>query len=136
MAKWLKISHTGELRYVELPDSRSDGAFLAAVHREIDCDMIEFVHLRFFHEHLCLMIDECGKLKDGWQERVNNVASLMYASGYDCIVGDGLLGRFQRLDDGEIYAVPCEPAFYRDFVKKMCLIFSGVRLIGEVPADE
>jgi hypothetical protein len=133
MTKWLKISHTGELRYVELPDSCSDGAFLVAAHRELDCDMIEFVHLWFFHEHLCLMIDECGKLKDGWQERVNNVASLMYAPGSDCIVGDGLLGRFQRLDDGEIYAVPCEPEFYRDFVKKMCLTFSDVRLIGEVP---
>ena len=41
MAKWLKISHTGELRYVELPDSRSDGVFLTAVHREIDCEMID-----------------------------------------------------------------------------------------------
>lgn len=133
MEKWLKISHTGELRYVELPDSRSDGAFLTAVHREIDCDLIEFVHVRFFGEDLCLMIDECGKLKEGWQERVNYPASLMYAPGVDCIVGDALLGRYCRHDDGEIYVVPCELEFYRDFIKKMCSLFSDVRLIGEVP---
>lgn len=132
MAKWLKVSHTGEMRYVELPDSRSDGVFLNAVHRELDIDWIEFVHVRFFGADLCLLIDECGKLKDGWEDRVNSVCSLIYASGVDCIVGDALLGRYQRLDDGEIYAVPCEPEFYRDFTAKMCAVFTDLRFVEDL----
>ena len=130
MAKWLKISYTGEMRYVDLPDSRSDGAFLNAALRELDVDWIEFVYVRFFGTDLCLLIDECGKLKDGWEDRVNNPGSLMYAPGVDCIVGDLLLGRYQRLDDGEIYVVPCEPAFYQDFVRKMCTAFTDCRFVG------
>ena len=58
MKKWLKISHNGEMRYVDFPDSRSGGTFLNAVHREINCDLIEFVYCRFFHMKLCLMIDD------------------------------------------------------------------------------
>lgn len=136
MAKWLKISHSGELKYVDLPDSRSDGAFLDAVYRELDVAWIEFVHVRFFGEDLCLMIDECGKLKDGWQVRVNTCASLMYAPGVDFIVGDALLGRYQRLDDGEIYVVPCEPEFYRSFVDKMCSAFIDLRFVEDCHARD
>ena len=126
MEKWLKISHTGELKYVDLPNSRSDGAFLDAVRHEIDCDWIEFVHIRFFGKDLCLMIDECGKLKEGFEHRVNGCASLMYAPGMDCIIGDALLGRYQRLDDGEIYVVPCEPSFYDNFILSMTTALADV----------
>ena len=129
MAKWLKISQTGELRYVDLSDSRSGGVFLNAVYREIGCDIIEFVHSRFLGEHICLMVDACGKLKDGWPSRINNLASLIYAPTLDSIVGDALLGRFTQLDDGEIYAVPCEPDFYEGFIKRMCSAFDDVHFV-------
>ena len=130
MSKWLKISHNGEMRYVDLPDSRSDGAFLNAVQREISCDLIEFVYCRLAGMRLCLMIDECGKLKDDWPSRVNHPASLLYASGEDCIVGDVLIGTTRRLDDGEIYVVPCEPEYYDHLVKVFSCAFSGVSFVG------
>ena len=132
MAKWLKISYKGEMRYVDLPDSRSDGLFLDAVLREIGCDWIEFVHVRFLGKELCFMIDELGKLKDGWEDRVNHCGSLMYAPGVDCIVGDLLLGRYQRLDDGEIYVVPCEEDYYKDFVCMMTRNFSDLSFVEDL----
>jgi hypothetical protein len=130
MDRWLKISYTGELRYVDLPDSRSGFEFLDAVYRELDVKWIEFVYVSFFGEDLCLLIDECGKLKDGWEDRVNNCATLMYAPGVDCIVGDALLGRYQCLDDGDFYVVPCEPEYYKEFIRKMCDVFDDVHFVG------
>lgn len=132
MSKWLKISHKGELSYVDLPDSRGPcSPFLDGVYRELDCSWVGFVRVNFFGDQLCLMVDECGKLKDGWQDRINFCASLMYAPGEDVIVGDVILGRFEWCGDGD-NVVPCSPEFYRDFVRKMVSAFTDITDLTEV----
>ena len=127
MEKWLKICHTGELKLVEMPDSLKDcypaTPFLDALYRELHCDSIEIVHARGFRNFLpgdpVIIIDECGKLKDGYENRVNSLCSLMYAPGFDCIVGDALLGMQQGPE-----VVPFPVALYEDFAKKMVCMFS------------
>ena len=100
MEKWLKICHTGEMKFVEMPCSVEDEypktPFLDALYRELNCNSIEIVHAQGFRSFLpgrpAIIIDECGKLKDGWEDRINCLCTLMYAPGVDCIVGDALLG--------------------------------------------
>lgn len=131
--RWLKICHDGIMKFVDLPCSRDDEyprtPFLDAVYREINCDSIEIVHARgfnaFFAECDCvLIIDECGKLKDGCEDRVNGLCSLMYAPGIDCIVGDALLG-FRSGPE----VVPCPESLYHEFVKSVQRIFSDYHLV-------
>lgn len=132
MAKWLKISHTGELRYVDLPDGRPGNTMplFSALEKELNCEWIEFVRAHWFGETgLCLIVDECGKLKDDVKERVNHCASLMYAPGFDCIVGDAILGQYMMFSDGE-YIVPLDPGKYKEIVDCLLRIFSDVKLVG------
>lgn len=128
MGKWLKICHTGELKLVEMPDSLKDcypvTPFLDALYRELNCDSIEIVHARGFETFFpgarpVIIIDECGKLKDGYENRVNGLCTLMYAPGMDCIVGDALLGAQLGPE-----VVPFSVALYENFAKKMVCMFS------------
>lgn len=67
-------------------------AFLEACYREIECDCIEVASTRF--DGIVLILDESGKLKEGWRDRVNLKATMLYAGGdTDAIVGDVLVGR-------------------------------------------
>ena len=45
------------------------------------------------HRDYCLIVDEVGKLKEGWTSRINERASRFYAGSYhgDPIVGDVVL---------------------------------------------
>ena len=123
MEKWLKITHTNELYYVELPDSHGN-TFLDAAHRELECGWIEFVYCRFQNLTLCLLIDECGKLKDGWTNRINNVATLLYAPGIDCIIGNALLGKIVGED-----VVPLSADEYRRFIQFITSVLSDVKFM-------
>lgn len=42
------------------------------------------------HRDFCLIVDECGKLKENWEEKINIRASYFYRGSYfgDYIVGD------------------------------------------------
>ena len=127
MEKWLKICHTGEMKLVEMPCSTEDEypntPFLDALYRELNCDSIEIVHAQGFRSFLpgrpAIIIDECGKLKDGWEDRINCLCTLMYAPGVDCIVGDALLGMQLGPE-----LVPFPESVYEDFAKKMVSCFT------------
>ena len=137
MEKWLKICHTGELELVDMPCSIEDDyprtPFLDALHRELNCDSIEIVQMHgfrvFFPGRPVIIIDECGKLKDGFEDRVNGLCSLFYAPGIDCIVGDALLGMQQGPD-----VVPYSVAMYEDFAKNMAEIFADI--IDSIPCSQ
>lgn len=42
---------------------------------------------------IVLVIDEEGKLFDGWEHRINKIATVLYGSYSDVIVGDAILAR-------------------------------------------
>lgn len=68
-------------------------AFLYACYDAIGCSSIETV--RTVIRGLVLIIDEEGKLKDGWQNRINKVATILYGTYCDAIVGDAILARVE-----------------------------------------
>lgn len=78
---------------IDLPEH--SGAFLDACYNALGCCSIEIVGTVI--RDLVLVIDEEGKLWDGWQQRINTVASILYGSVWDPIVGDAILARV----DGE-----------------------------------
>lgn len=78
---------------VELPtDSR---LWLDACYSLIDCRTIEVAPTVI--RSLVLVIDEEGKLWDGWQERINPLATALHGNPYDAIVGVAIVARV----DGE-----------------------------------
>lgn len=78
---------------LELPDDVSE--WLDACYRVIGCSLIETVPTVF--RDIILVIDQEGKLYDGWHNRINTVASILYGSEWDPIVGDAIIARV----DGE-----------------------------------
>ena len=93
---YLKINHDNAkptFEELDLPDEPR--AWLDACYNAIGCSTIETAPtvIRGF----VLVIDEEGKLFDGWQCRINKVASVLYGSDWDLIVGDAILARV----DGE-----------------------------------
>ena len=131
--RWLKIGFDGTFRYVDLPDSfhDSDNPFLEACYRELNCDSIEIVRCSpAANEVFCggfecvLIIDECGKLKEGFEDRINNVCTLLFAPGFDIIVGDALLGMRIGAD-----VVPLPIRYYVGFVKAVTDFFEEWRKI-------
>ena len=136
MQKWLKICHDGRMMYVDMPDSTEDPSypFLNAVHREIDCDLIEIVRVAGF-DFMCptgtnpiIIIDECGKLKKDPELRINNLCTLGYAPGLDCIIGDALLGRQVGPE-----ILPLTQEQYDHFVQCIEEIFTNFQLVREDP---
>ena len=76
-----------------LPDEPR--AWLDACHNVLVCRVIETVPTIL--RGVVLVIDEEAKLFDGWQYRINKVASILYGSDFYFIVGDAILARV----DGE-----------------------------------
>ena len=110
--KWLKINHDdakSTFEYVELPEDLS--LWLDGVYRELSCESIEVVSTSF-HPWV-LVIDECGKLKDDWLSRLNTVASILYGSWIDCIVGDCLLCHRVGADLVPLSEDECQALFRR-----------------------
>lgn len=133
MERWLKICHNGEMKFVDLPCSSEHHdptyPFLHAVYRELDCDSIEIVRTKGFDalfscRECMIIIDGCGKLKEGFENRINNLCTLNYAPGMDCIVGDALLG-FRM--GPEILPFPEE--MYRHFIGYIESIFDDFHFV-------
>ena len=79
---------------VELPEELN--AWLNACYKLLNCNSIEIVPSVL--RGIVLVIDEEGKLKDGWLSRTNQIATQLYRnSHYDVITGDAILARV----DGE-----------------------------------
>ena len=66
-------------------------AWLDACHNVLGCSIIQTAPTVL--RGIVLVIDEEGKLWDGWQNRINKVASILYGSARDPIVGDAILAR-------------------------------------------
>ena len=101
--KYLVIYPNSTIRWVEI--ERSD--MLHDFYKVIGCDSLE--NVRTIIPDMCLIVDECGKIKDPPQ-RVNEVASFFYAGsnmGYDPIVGPAILASI-GLVDGEFDWIPLE----------------------------
>ena len=93
---YLKVNHDDSKPPFEelvLPDEPR--AWLDACHNALGCSTIETAPTVL--RGIVLVIDEEGKLWDGWQNRINKVASILYGSAWDSIVGDAILARV----DGE-----------------------------------
>lgn len=94
---WIQIHHDDSLpslEVIDLPEQSS--AWLRAVYRSIDCDCIEVASTVV--PDLVLVLDESGKLRDGWERRINKIASILYGSPFDPIVGDVILCRRSGAD--------------------------------------
>lgn len=74
---------------LDLPDESR--AWLEACYNALCCSIIQTAPTVI--RGIVLVIDEEGKLWDGWQNRINKVASILYGSDYDPIVGDAILAR-------------------------------------------
>lgn len=94
---YFKIHHDDSifpcLEEIDLPEEPT--AWLKACYDALGCRTIEtaLTVLR----GIVLVVDEEAKLWDGWQNRINNVASDLHGSKWDFIVGDAILARV----DGE-----------------------------------
>lgn len=100
---YLKINHDDAkptFEEIDLPEDPR--AWLEACYAAISCSTIETAPTVF--REVVLVIDEECKLWDGWQNRINKVASILHASTCDPIVGDAILAKV----DGE-NLVPLEP---------------------------
>lgn len=94
---YLKINYDeskNPLEEIDLPEDTE--GFLEACYSHLHCGCIEVVPtvMRGYY----LIIDECGKLKDGWHNRVNTIASELYGSWWDTIAGDAILARVRIAD--------------------------------------
>ena len=89
---YLKINYDPKKpRFEEIELSEDVHEFLDMCYREIGCESIEVAPT--FVQDIVLIIDEQGKCFDGWEQRVNSFATLLYGNIYDCIVGDAILAR-------------------------------------------
>ncbi len=74
---------------VEIPCDISE--WLKTVHRLIGAHTIDIIHTQI--PNLVLVIDDCGKLRDNWSDRVNTIATKLYGYHIDPVVGDCILAR-------------------------------------------
>lgn len=94
---WVQIHHDDALPPLEIIDLPEEStAWLHAVYRAIDCECIEVASTLI--PDLVLVLDESGKLWDGWEGRINKIASILYGSPIDPIVGDVILCRRSGAD--------------------------------------
>ena len=76
-----------------VPEPAEEGCF-DQIKKLIEIDWAEIVLTRLRSDELyrefVLIVDECGKLKDQWDARINDRASIFYTGTYygDPIVGD------------------------------------------------
>lgn len=66
-------------------------AWLDACYKALRCSTIETTSAVF--PDVVLVFDEEGKLRDGWQHRINRIASFLGSKVLDPIVGDAILAR-------------------------------------------
>lgn len=93
MDKYLVVYPSGELRWVEIPETDR----IHRMHEVIGCSCVEQVRTVF--PDICLVIDESGKIKSPPQEH-NELASSLYHGylvGADDIVGPAILVGLHRV---------------------------------------
>lgn len=89
MATLIKIDGTKKEVF---PQNKRKGFSLQETYDLLGCSMVELVGP--MDDGRCMLIDEEGKLKQGWERRINAQATHMFRTrfGYgDIIVGDVLL---------------------------------------------
>lgn len=99
--KYMVIYPDGSIRWIEVENRQ----LLPAFYKAIGCDCVE--NVRTIIPDVCLIVDECGKLKNPPQPH-NDVASQLYAGwilGSDNIVGPVVVAAI-HLVDGESDWVP------------------------------
>lgn len=99
---------------LDLPDDPL--AWLDVCHNAIGCSLIQTAPTVL--RGIVLVIDEEGKLLDGWQNRINTIATILHDSVRDPIVGDAILARV----DGD-----CLVPLTSDDVELLSRHFSGFR---------
>ena len=72
-----------------LPDEPR--AWVVACHNVLACSTIDIV--RTVLRDIVLVVDGEAKLLDGWQNRINKVASTLYGPARALIIGDAILSR-------------------------------------------
>ena len=82
--------------------------FLNRCYDLIGCNSIEIPNTIL--PGIVMIIDEEGKCKDGWEEKINIYASFLYPSPFDPIVGNVILAHrvdaeLYPLSEGEIYHI-------------------------------
>lgn len=93
---YLKINYDdAKPTFEELDLPEESRSWLDACYNALGCSTIQTAPTVL--HGIVLVIDEEGKLWDGWQNRINKVASILYGSDWDPIVGDAILARV----DGE-----------------------------------
>jgi hypothetical protein len=77
---------------IDIPDED----FLACCYKHLDCSCIETAPTVL--RGIVLVVDESGKCKEGWESKVNPIATVLYGSPVDCIVGNAILCRVSDYD--------------------------------------
>ena len=112
---YLKVNYDPKkpcLEEIELSEDVNE--FLDMCHREIGCKSIEVAPT--FVQDIVLVLDEQGKCFDGWEQRVNPFATLLYGNPYDCIVGDVILAR--RVDCELLPLNSVDICFFKNYFKR------------------
>ena len=82
--------------------------FLHRCYDLIGCDSIEVASTLI--SGIVMIVDEMGKCWDGWEDRINEYASFLYANPIDPIVGNVILARrvgseLYPLSDADVYHI-------------------------------
>lgn len=97
---YLKINYDDALppfEEVELPENPTE--WLRSCYDAIGCTTIQTVPTIFNGLFkVVLIVDDEAKLYDGWERRINKIATQLYGSEDDVIVGDVLLARVEGYD--------------------------------------
>ena len=89
---YLKINYDYKKPMLEKIYLPSDPrAWLDACYKALSCSIIETTSTVI--PDVVLVLDEEGKLCDGWQHRINRVATYLGGKVLDPIVGDAILAR-------------------------------------------
>lgn len=94
MATLIKIDGT---KTEVFPKNKRKGFSLQETYDLIGCSMVELVGP--MNDGRCMLVDEEGKLKQGWETRINTQATDMYRTCFD--VDDVIVGNVLMVTDKE-----------------------------------
>lgn len=92
MATLIKIDGTQK---TVTPRNKEKGFALEEVYELLDCSMVQCVRVGEGRQARNMLMDEEGKLHEGWVEKINQTATFMFRATYpmssDVVVGDVLI---------------------------------------------
>ena len=92
MATLIKVDGT---KKTVTPRNKQNGFALEEVYELLGCSMVQCVRVGEGRQARNMLMDEEGKLREGWLEKINETATEMfqttYGPGADVIVGDVLI---------------------------------------------